>query len=397
MEVFIGSQYSAAATLAFISRHADADVSRLALNHHGEAGVDMPFALNQIAGLQTARTKLPLWAACDGIVYPSRLAMEQCSSQFTAQYKSALVVGDSLLDLTGGLGVDFSFMSRRVARATYVEQNETLCRAAQHNFAALGLTHVEVCHTTAEQYLLQHHETVDTIYLDPARRNASGGRTYAIADCTPDVSALAPTLLERSRRVLVKLSPMLDVTAVVRQLPAVTELHIVSVDNECKELLAVMERGGAAGVTVVCADDDHRMSYTLGEPCPQPDEWDGEIRETTYLYVPNASLMKAGCYAELAQRYGLCVVSRDSHLMVSDSRIDDYPGRCFVIEAVTSLNKQALRTALQGIERANVAVRNFPMKAPELARRLHLRDGGENYIFGTRLANGKNIILLCRK
>ena len=397
MDTFIESEYSLEATMAYIARHAEADVNQLALRREGTERVDMAFALRQISGRQVARRKLPLWAACDDIVYPSHLAMEQCSSQFTAQYKAKLVLGDSLLDLTGGLGVDFSFMSHGVAHATYVEQNETLCHAARHNFKALGMTNVEVCHSQAEQYLAQHHDTYGTIYLDPARRDSAGNRTYAIADCTPDGSALAPLLLERSQRVVVKLSPMLDVTAVVRQLPAVTQVHIVSVDNECKELIAVMEHGGVDAVTVVCMDDDQRMSYRLGDTCPQPEEWNGEMAEPMFLYEPNASLMKAGCFAEVAHRYDLRVVSHDSHLMVSDRRIENFPGRHFEIEQVTSLNKQALRSVLQGIERANVAVRNFPMKAPELARRLHLRDGGNHYIFGTRLANGKTALIICHK
>ena len=355
----------------------------------------MAVAIQQIAGRQAACTKLPSWAAIDGIVYPPHLSMEQCSSEQTARYKAALVKGRTLTDLTGGLGVDFAFMARGLEHATYVERQPHLCEMARHNLPLLGLPEAEVVCGDGVEYL-KHMAEVDTLYLDPARRDAAGNRVYGLADCTPDVSAIAPTLLSKPRTVIIKLSPMLDLQQALRQLPHVEQVHIVAVRGECKELLVVMRRDHDGDVAVYCVNDDQSFHYTLGQEGSSAPIWDETLPpQGLWLYEPNAAIMKAGCHDLLTTRLGLQVVSHDSHLMVVDHRVDDFPGRVFSIEAISSMNKRELKALLQGITHANVAVRNFPLRAPDLTRRLKVKDGGDCYLFGTTTATKKHIIIKC--
>jgi len=382
-------------TIEFAQAHADDDVRQLALQASRWPDVDMPAALQQIAGRQVARTKLPLWASTPGLLYPPHLSMEQCSSEQTARYKAQLVTGDSLVDLTGGLGVDFAMMARGMQRATYVERQAHLCQLARHNLPLLGLPQARVVQADAVEHL-QAMKPVDTIYIDPARRDLAGNRVYGLQDCTPDVSALATCLLDKAQTVIVKLSPMLDVHQALRQLPSVAQVHIVAVHGECKELLLVMQRSHSGDVAVHCVNNDQSFSYTLGEPATPAPVWDETLPPTgLWLHEPNAAIMKAGCHDLLAARLGLQVVARDSHLMVSDAPEPGFPGRSFAVAGYSTMNKRELKALLAGTTHANVAVRNFPMRAPELARRLKVKDGGETFLFGTTTASGKHIIIKC--
>lgn len=382
-------------TLDFVRKHANDDTRRLSLQASRWPEVDMKLALQQIAGLQTAQSKLPLWASTDGIIYPPHLSMEQCSSQVTAQYKARLVTGHSLTDLTGGLGVDFSFMAQGMSHATYVERQQHLCDIARHNLPLLGLPDAEVVCGDGIEHLRQM-SPVDTIYLDPARRDQAGNRVYALSDCTPDVTAVATVLLEKARTTLIKLSPMLDMRQAIRQLPHVEQVHIVSVRNECKEMLMVMRRDFEGCPTIHCVNDGQRFSFVMGEESSdRATVWNETLPDGgLWLYEPNASLMKAGCHGLLATRMGLQLMSHDSHLMVSDQLIAGFPGRIFRITALSTMNKRELKAAMRGVTHANVAVRNFPMRPPELARRLGVKDGGDCYIFGTTTGSGKHLIIL---
>ncbi|WP_314698423.1 THUMP-like domain-containing protein [Prevotella jejuni] len=426
-----------------------AGVRLLALQSHRYPDIDMPYLLNQLTGWQTARTKLPSWAAKEDIIYPPHLSMEQCSSEQTAEYKAQLVarlVGveslvssdlnnecsrpsavekaipkqqenhvqksfeGSFCDLTGGFGVDFSFMSRRFERAIYVEQQEELCEVARHNFRALGLTQAEVVNGDGTAYLHQL-DHVAVIFLDPARRNEQGGKTVLISDCTPDVLTLEEELLEKADTVVIKLSPMLDWHRAVDELNrlgnVVSEVHIVSVRNECKELLLVLQRtkGETDGKTatekalqVFCVNDNNIVSYSLDEALSVSQRLLlAAPKAGQYLYEPNASLMKAGCFSLLTVRYSLSALSLNSHLFVSDEAIDAFPGRKFRITAVSSFNKKELRHSLSGIDKANLAVRNFPMSVAELRKRLKIKEGGDVYLFATTDAESNHLLFVCKK
>ncbi len=398
MSQIINSDCDFQATINFVKEHAADDVQRLALEVRKHPEVDAHFALDQIAGRQKSRTKLPSWAEVDDLIFPPSVSMEQCSSEATASYKSSLVSGESLVDLTGGFGVDFSFLASRFSCAVYVERQEHLCHIAEHNFKVLGLSHVQVVNADAEHYLATM-SVVDLTYLDPARRDGAGNRVFRLDDCTPNVVQLLDLLLAKARQVMIKLSPMLDVSQALRQLRGVSEVHIVSVAGECKELLLLLSAKHEGDVKIVCVNDGQTFTYRLGEPVVMPMQWSGELpaEGDLYLYEPNASMMKAGCFGQLTQHYGLQTVAQQSHLFVAERPISDFQGRKFVVNDITTLNSKELKQKLAGITQANVAVRNFPLKAAELAKRLRLKDGGSVYIFGTRLANGKNVLLLCEK
>ena len=395
------------ATRDFIHQHLEADVRQLALQGAKDSEVDLPWALEQIAGWQKARTKIPSWASIEGILYPPHLSMEQCSSERTARYKSGIAgEGNLFIDLTTGFGVDAAFISKGFEKAICVERQEQLCNIISENFRTLGLSQMEVIcgDSTAYLHTMPH---ADLLMIDPARRDEHGARTFGIADCTPNVLEMMDELTEKATRIIIKLSPMLDwrkaVDDIERGKHHVNSVHIVSVDNECKELLLEIGQeipSTKPSLRVVCInllsdgreecfEFDAKASFVPKTPCFT------EI--PGFLFEPNASMMKAGCFAQLSERFSLSQLDTNSHLFISDIDIEDFPGRRFVIEKVTSMNKRDLKEALAGISHANIAVRNFPMSVAELRKRLKLQDGGDVYIFATTVANQGHRLYICRK
>ena len=392
------------ATIKFVREHCEEDVRTLALQARRDGDVDLPWALDQIQGWQTARRKLPSWAATDGIVYPPHLSMEQCSSEQTAIYKCNIIrqlpekCRDTLIDLTGGFGVDFAFMAKCCNHAVYIERQEHLCETARHNFEILGLSHATVHNAEAESILqdLATNPASTLLYLDPARRDSNSSRTYAIADCTPNVLELKDRLLKVAHHVLIKLSPMLDWHKAVNDLGNhVSEVHIVSVAGECKELLMLLNADHEGLPTVHCVNDDQVLIYTPPEDEAKP--LIATSDDAAFLYEPNASILKACCVGLLTERYPVKALATDSHLFVSSEDVKDFPGRRFSITTATSMNKKELTQALKGITRANIAVRNFPMSAQQQRSRIRLQDGGDCYIFGTTTATGDRLLYICNK
>ena len=379
-------------TLDYIRQHADEDVRQLALRGHKCPDVDLQYALEQIAGRQKARTKLPSWAAIDGIVYPPHLSMEQCSSEVTARYKASIAgKGALFVDLTAGFGVDMALISQGFQKAVHVERQPQLCAISSENFRLLGLNHIEVFCGDGVAYLhtMRH---ADLLFIDPARRDVHGGRTYDISDCTPNVLEILDEMLEKADRVMIKLSPMLDWRKAVADLGKVNEVHIISVDNECKELLLILSKT-MKPLRVFCVNNDECFEVVEGissQPRPLP-------QDMRYLYEPNASVMKAGCFALIEQRFGVVQLERNSHLFVSDKEILGFPGRQFLIEKRTSMNKRELKATLADVDQANITVRNFPMSVAELRKRLKLKEGGDVYIFATTISDEGHQLLVCRK
>jgi precorrin-6B methylase 2 len=385
------------ATKDYIKKHAEEDVRQLALRGTKDSEVDLTFALEQIAGRQKAKTKIPSWAETEGIIYPPHLSMEQCSSEQTARYKASIAgEGARVVDLTAGFGVDLAYISQGFKKAVHVEQQPQLCAISSENYKVLGLNHVEVVCGDGIDYLHQL-DHADLIFLDPARRDEHGGRTYGIADCTPNVLEIRDELLEKADRVMLKLSPMLDWRKAVEDLGNVSEVHIVSVDNECKELLLMMEKEEKS-LKMVCVNNESVFEVgafmRMFRPPLTPPNLGGERR---YLFEPNASVMKAGCFGELQSRFPVMQLDKNSHLFVSDKDIDDFPGRRFIIERTTSMNKHDLKAALGDISKANITVRNFPMSVAELRKRLKLKEGGEVFIFATTVEGEGHQLFICRK
>ena len=384
-------------TRNFIEQNLDADIRQLALKGCRDKDVDIDVAIRQIAGRQTARRKLPSWAALDGILYPPHLNMEQCSSEQTARYKARICSSHpsskTLVDLTGGFGVDFAFMSEAIDEATYVERNSELFAISSANMKILAPK--AKCLNEDGLEVLHRLDHVSMIFMDPARRDNHGARTYGISDCTPNVLEIKDELLQKADVVMLKLSPMLDWHKAISDLGEqyIKEVHIVSVQNECKELLIVMQQQSAEPPTVYCINDDSVFSY---HPSSISSNHISHHSSLIYLYEPNASIMKAGCFAEIEQAFEVSQLAPNSHLFASDQVIADFPGRKFRVTAVTSMNKQELKQALKDIRQANIAVRNFPMSVADLRKRLKLSEGGNDYIFATTLTEGKKVLIICQ-
>lgn len=433
------------ATQDFIRQYQDDDVRQLAFLGSKYPEVDMPFALDQIRGRKMARVKLPRWASLEGIIYPPHISMEQCSSESTALYKAELAArllglpasssGTEMkaeneiefVDLTGGFGVDFSYIAARLGvKSMYVERQVHLCEAAKENFGRLGLKNaivkngdgIEVLHSfhpkkkdavsaddslgiTYDQplSLLKTKLGLKLIFIDPARRDDAGNKVVSLKDCTPDVTVLQEEMLSKADYVIIKLSPMLDWHRAVSELSHVREVHIISVNNECKELLLVLSaRNMGENLRIYCIND--AQSFVCDEldmESSQVKIAPSTLEEMQYLYEPNASLMKAGCFGVLSGRYDARMLSKNSHLFVSQAPIEAFPGRSFRIIAVSSFNKKELKRHLSGITKANIATRNFPLSVAELRKRLKLKDGGETYIFATTLSDESHVLVITEK
>ena len=328
------------------------------------------------------------------------------------------------VDLTGGFGVDFSYIASRLGvKSMYVERQTHLCEAAKENFGRLGLKNaivkngdgIEVLHSFASkkeaaasdslgitedqpQSLLKTNLGLKLIFIDPARRDDAGNKVVSLKDCTPDVTLLQEEMLSKADYVIIKLSPMLDWHRAVSELNCVKEVHIISVNNECKELLLVLSARNMGNLRIYCVND--AQSFI----CDELDMESSSVKiapstleEMQYLYEPNASLMKAGCFSVLSERYGARMLSRNSHLFVSREPIAVFPGRSFRIIAISSFNKKELKRHLSGITKANIAIRNFPLSVAELRKRLKLKDGGETYIFATTLSDESHVLVITEK
>jgi len=385
-------------TTRFIEENVHTDVRILALQAKKYPLVDMSMAVVQIAGRQMAEMKVPTWYRTEGLLYPKHLSMEQCSSEATAVYKASLVEGDTFADLTGGFGIDCSFMSRKFCQADYVERQVELCELARHNFPLLGLN-IQVHNEDGVEYLKQM-QPVDVLFLDPARRDGHGGKTVAISDCEPDISVLEDLLVGKAKKVMVKLSPMLDLSLALKDLKHVSDVHIVSTDNECKELLLVLQKTPiSSGISIHCINIVRAgvQKYTFTQEQERTVDCPLATEVEAYLYEPNVSILKAGAYRSLTQAYAVKKLHPSSHLYVSPHFIEDFPGRKFQVEAVSGFGKKELKAFLQGMEKANLTIRNFPSSVPELRKRLKLKEGGEDYIFATTLADESKVLVKCTR
>ncbi len=361
--------------------------------------------LRRAEGRRRLTAKVPGWAEVEALAYPSGLALEQCSSETTACYKAELVRrlvsdGRRMVDLTGGLGVDFSFMAPMFGKAVYVEQSEDLCAVARHNFPLLGLSlgeagRVEVVQADAEVFAATM-PPADLVFIDPARRDDVGRKTVRIEDCRPDLTRLLPTLLERAGVVVAKLSPMLDIDDAVARLQDVNEVHIVGTAGECKEVVLVMRAGATSGPVIHMADDKSRLSYRRADEREAVPTYAAEMKR--WLYVPSAVVMKAGAFKWTAVRFGLEKLHPDTHLYTSDAFVADFPGRVMEVTGCYGFSKQEVKRLKTDIgEKANVAVRHFPEAAETVRRRLKLKDGGDRFVFAVTMADGSHSLIAGRR
>lgn len=375
----------------------------------GKGAVDSEFAKNEA----TCKKKQILTESKENV---NEIKEEPHEGDFTEE--------TGFVDLTGGFGVDFSYIASRLGvKSMYVERQAHLCETAKENFGRLGLKNaivkngdgIEVLHSFASkkeaaaseslgitedqsQSLLKTNLGLKLIFIDPARRDDAGNKVVSLKDCTPDVTLLQEEMLSKADYVIIKLSPMLDWHRAISELNCVKEVHIISVNNECKELLLVLSARNMGNLRIYCVND--AQSFV----CEESDMESSSVKiapftleEMQYLYEPNASLMKAGCFGVLSERYDARMLSKNSHLFVSREPIAVFPGRSFRIIAVSSFNKKELKRHLSGITKANIAIRNFPLSVAELRKRLKLKDGGETYIFATTLSDESHVLVITEK
>ena len=428
----------------YIRIHKDDPVRPLALRPMPE-GVNRTWVLQQIEGYQLAKKKLPHWAAIydegKDLHFPPRLSLEQCSSEATAKYKAQelSIVNcqlSILIDLTGGFGVDFSYLAPHFSRAVYVEQQAALCDVARHNLPLLGISNAEVINLPSEEALATVFSPSGEVkgdlegvffFLDPARRNSAGNKVFCLEDCSPDITQLQDTLLNIGDAIMVKLSPMLDITQALRQLRCVTDVHVISVKGECKELLIIMRKDKAPDqpITFHCVNletEEEKLEATPTDSPLTPLLKRGEqlpiyfaentslITESyssplskrgaggeSFLFEPNASILKAGLQDVFGERYGLSKLHPNSNLFVGKEPIPRVPARQFRIVDVTDFSKANLKRFLKGISHANLTIRNFPATVQELRKRLKLKEGGSDYLFATTLSDGSHVLIRCIK
>lgn len=432
----------------FVKEHINDDVRDLALKAARYPDVDMADALVQIKGYQSIKQKVPAWYACESLQFPPTLSLEQSSSEATARYKAALL--DTFLpmesrkkgvDLTGGLGVDAYFLSETFDEYVYVERQELLCQLARHNFSQLDRGQISVQCAEAEEYL-QSMNPVDFIFLDPARRDDKGKKVFALQDCTPDVSALFSSLSKKCRLLMIKLSPMLDMSLALRQLDSVTACHVLALDNDCKELLLCcrFENDGLHGSLdgassevrihtcnllskrnlaqefaftreeesqAICrfaslgasssASLGASSSASLGASVASVASVIENGLAGHFLYEPNVALLKAGAYKILSQRFDLQKLHLNTHLYVSAVLQADFPGRVFKIVEVLSPSAKETKKRLQSLQQVNVATRNYPESVETIRKKYRIKEGGQLYLFAATLADNQRVLLLCEK
>ena len=360
--------------------------------------------LQQVEGRQRTHDKLPTFAQIEDWWYPIRLSCEQCSSEATARYKAAIIrqLGekqDILIDLTGGYGVDTYFLSEQTTQAHYVERNEELCRIAQHNFLIANKP-IHVHNTSAEDFLAQYSMAGSVssdvkkevvVYLDPARRDAHGGKVFRIEDCEPDVIKILPSLRAISNTILIKFSPMLDITSALQSLGNEWDVHVVALHNEVKEIIFVTGNNRIHAVNILHEGND-QFSFTRSEEksalCAMADC----ICE--YIYEPNAAIIKAGAFRLVSERYQLHKLDHNTHLYTADQLIEDFPGRVWKVTAQPIKNQRDI--AALGIQRAAILTRNYPLTPEELRKKFKLQESDSYFLIGARIAN-KPILLLTKR
>lgn len=385
----------------FIKKHADDDVRKLALCKNSISGDELKFALQQIEGRQKAKQKLTSWASNENIIFPVKLSMEQCSSEQTAKYKQSIAgVGKLMADLTGGFGIDFFYISKNYQQAYYVEMNKELCEIARHNFDILDKG-CEVCNTNANDFLTEHqNQTFDLLYIDPARRDANGRKTVAPSDCLPDLTQMQTILRNQSKKVIVKYSPMLDIQTAIKELDGISGIYVISVNNECKELLLIQDfLKKDSPIKVTCTNINKEVieefSFSYEEEKESPVEIASSIGN--YIYEPNSSIMKAGAYRTITKEWSIKPLEINSHLYTSDNLIDGFQGRKFKVLGTCKLNKKDFGNQFPNINQANISVRNCPFKPDEIRKKLKLKEGGDFYIFATTLSDKSIVIIGCKK
>lgn len=378
----------------YIREHTDDNVTKLALQKNPFQDVPFTDVITQIAARQKAKEKLPTWFAAQDIIYPSKVSVEQTSSEIAAEYKSGIVSGESLIDLTGGFGIDDYYFSKTMQRVTHCELNIELSAIAAHNFKTLGADTIECLPGDSLDVLMLTNRQWDWIYVDPSRRSDIKGKVFMLKDCLPNVPELLETYFKYTNNLLIKTAPLLDITAGLSELHSVAAIHIVALNNEVKELLWVLQKGFTGNPAIfsiaITKEGKEVFQSTLGNEAGAT----FSLPEK-YLYEPNSAIMKSGAFNAVSEHYKTAKLHKHSQLYTSDELIA-FPGRRFVIDTVIPYQKAEMKQFFEG-KKMNVTVRNFPLPVTELQKKWKIKDGGDTYAFFTTSMLNEKIVLLCSK
>lgn len=379
--------------LNFIHTYQHKPLSEIALLLSKHPELDKHFILNQINGLQKAKLKIPSFYQNKAIVYPIGLSMEQCSSEQTALFKSQLVKGISVIDLTGGFGVDAYFFSKQFEKVSYVEQNQELFEVVQHNFKVLNAP-IQCYQNSCEDFLDKNTQCFDLAYIDPSRRDESK-RVFKLAECTPNVIELLPQLLKTAKQIIIKTSPLLDIKQTLNDLQLVSKVWVIAVNNDCKEVLYLVENSKNENPEIVAVNlskNTSTFSFNYENETNTAVDFSAPL---SYLYEPNASVLKTGGFKSISAQFKLFKLATNTHLYTSNNLIHDFPGRAFKITQALEYNEKIVKAL--GLKKANISTRNFPDGIEQIKKRLKITDGGNDYIFATRDSNDRPVLIICEK
>lgn len=379
---------------AFIKTHLNDEVTSLLLQAKKYPNLIIPDLVWQIKARQKAKSKLPEWFNNEDIIFPKMLSVEQCSSEITAKYKASLVQGETLIDLTGGMGVDIAYMSQNFKKAIYIEQNTDLCDIATYNLEQFGIQNVTFFGGNSINFLGKETINYSCIYLDPHRRDETGNKVVSLQDCEPNILAIKNFLFTKTDKILLKASPMLDINLAVSELQNVANIYVVAVENEVKEIIFHLQKDyqEEARYHAVNLPNDN---FTF----KKSEEKDAIINmgsPLAYLYEPNAAILKSGAFRITAQHFDLQKIAPHSHLYTSTNLVENFQGRIFKITGVCKLDKKEILTYLSE-NKANITIRNFPLSVKQIREKLKLSEGGQAYLFATTDAQNHKIVIVCRK
>jgi THUMP domain-like/Conserved hypothetical protein 95 len=378
----------------FIKTHLNDEVTLLLLQAKKYPNLNIPDLVWQIKARQKAKAKLPEWFDNEDIIFPKMLSVEQCSSEITAKFKANLVQGETLIDLTGGMGVDIAYMSQNFKKAIYVEQNADLCKITKYNFDQLGIENVAFVEENSVNFLETETTNYSWIYLDPHRRDDTGSKVFSLQDCEPNFLEIKELMFDKTENILLKASPMLDINLAVSELQNVANIYVVAVENEVKEILFHLQKDYQEEAQyhavnlpkdsfVFKKSEEKNAVIKIGSP-------------QAYLYEPNAAILKAGGFRITAQLFDLQKIALHSHLYTSNVLVENFPGRSFRIEGVCKLDKKEIIKYLSE-NKANITIRNFPLSVKQIREKLKLAEGGNTYLFATTDAQNQKIVIVCKK
>lgn len=379
----------------FINENINSNTTDLLLkkNHHSD--VDIKLLVEQIEAKQRCKTKLPTWFNTEKIYYPNKLNIEQTSSEVTAKYKSSLITGNSIIDLTGGFGIDCYYFSKKFKDVTHCEINSELSEIVTHNYKKLGVNTIETITNDGVSQLLSNNKQYDWVYIDPSRRHDTKGKVFFLKDCLPDVPKHLNSIFNHTNNVMIKTSPLLDISVGISELNYVKTIHVIAVNNEVKELLWILEKGFEAETTIKTVNINKAVEETFDFKLNEEQAITTNFSEPlTYLYEPNAAVLKSGGFKSVSKQLNVLKLHQHTHLYTLQELVE-FPGRCFKIERVLPYNKQLLKKELH--EKANISTRNFPEAVQQIRKKFKIKDGGDTYVFFTTNLHNEKIVIICKK